>query len=350
MNIEEKNVDDGSAADPQRKVLDYLASSGVKHHASIVMSDLRTMDFKNEIVPIDSSNLKLLKTDFVFWAVSLIAIIPLFLVTLSETQSQITGFCLFFASIWGLAFKKFILAEDEGWLIPIASLFFTGIVGINVLLWVYEHLPRWYNEMPDTENPFGMILGSILHTGITEELCKIIPVLLYITWKRQNVKALTIVLVGVFSGLGFAAFENMDYAGRQVLQSARLTVTYGAIGLQEGVQSAMVNVMLRSMSAVFGHAVYSGIFSYFIALAFITGKRRGALAIVGLLLAATIHGLYNSFWAIQTTIPALITAAAFMLFYAYLTKLRLIIVTKSTELDQEQWAAKASDSPASIGA
>ena len=318
----------------------YIESLGVgKQQASAVLADLRSMDFKAEIAPVDYKVLAMIKKDFVFWAVSLLAIVPLVLVTLNDTQSQLTGFLLFFAAIWGVIFKKFIIDDTSSWLLSIAAFFLTGIVGIKVLLFIYGYLPDFYTELSNSDSIFVAFMGGIFQTGICEELCKIAPVLIYIFWKKRAAQPLTIVIIGVFSGLGFAAFENMHYANSAVLRSAHLTYNYGAAGLQEGVTGAMVNVLLRSMSLVFVHAIYSGIFSYFIALGHITQNRRVALALVGLLVAATVHGLYNSFWQVQTTIPAIVMAAAFMLFYAYLTKLRLVMASHGLTGEQGKAAS-----------
>ncbi len=313
----------------------FIQSLRANKQASAVLSDLRSMDFKHEIAPVDSNIIALIKKDFVFWAASLLAIIPLILVTLNDTQSQLTGFLLFFAAIWGVIFKKFIVDENSSWLLPIVALFFTGFLGIRIMLFTYGYLPDFYMELPSSENIPVAFIGGIFQTGICEELCKIVPVLIYIFWKRRAAQPLTIVLIGVFSGLGFAAFENMHYANIAVQNSAYLTYNHGAAGLQEGVTGAMVNVLLRSMSLVFVHAVFSGIFSYFIALGHITQNRRVALALVGLLVAASVHGLYNSFWLVQITLPAIVTAAAFMLFYSYLTKLRLVMVSREFNGDSD---------------
>jgi hypothetical protein len=72
----------------------YIESLGAGKQASAVLSDLRSMDFKAEIAPVDSTIIALIKKDFVFWAVSLLGIIPLVLVTLNDTQSQLVGFLL----------------------------------------------------------------------------------------------------------------------------------------------------------------------------------------------------------------------------------------------------------------
>ena len=318
-------ADGGDAHKGKARYIESLSAG--RQQASALLSDLRSMDFKAEIAPVNSHVVALIRKDFAFWAVSLLAIVPLVLVTLNDTQAQLTGFLLFFAAIWGVIFKKFIVDESSGWVLPITVLFLTGILGIRALLFVYGFLPDFYMELPGSKNLLLSFAGSIFQTGVCEELCKIVPVLLYLLWRKRAARPLTIVILGVFSGLGFAAFENMHYANRAVMHSAYLTYNHGHAGLQEGVTGAMVNVLLRSMSSVFGHAIYSGIFSYFIALGHITGNRRLALAFVGLLVAATAHGLYNGFWQVQNTLPAIVTAAAFMLFYSYLTKLRLVMAS-----------------------
>lgn len=311
----------------QQKALKYFRRIIDFGRSSSVVTDFRDLDFKAEVLPLNEHSFALLKSDFVFWSVTLLAIVPLFLVTLTETQSQLTGFCLFFAAIWGLVFKKFVIEEEGGWRLPLFALFFTGLFGMNLLLQLYKLFPTSYTELSDSKNTFHSLAGYVLQVGIWEEICKIVPVLMYLAWKRREARPLTIILIGVFSGLGFAAFENLSYADLQIVRSAVLTKKDGIQGLKEGVQGAMVNVMLRSMSNVFGHAVYSGIFSYFIAVGWLTRKRRLALAVVGLGVAAIIHGIYDWFWGVQITLPALVTAFGFMLFYAYLTKLRLLIAS-----------------------
>jgi len=53
------------------------------------------------------------------------------------------------------------------------------------------------------------LTGFVLQTGVMEELCKAITVLAYLLLKRKNAEPFTAILIGVFSGLGFAASENL---------------------------------------------------------------------------------------------------------------------------------------------
>lgn len=290
-----------------------------------VVEDLRNIDFRQEIVPVDATILASMRRDFVFWSAAVLAVVPLGLMTLEGQGSQITGFCLFAAAMWGVVFARYIVNANTDWRLLVGSLFFTGLVGIPVLLTTYNFLPSFYNALPVSSNALVALLGSIVHTGVTEELCKIAPVLLYLVMRRQSVKPLDLVLIGVFSGLGFAAFENVIYVGRSVEDAFAMTDEFGVGGLITGVQGAMINGLLRSLSCVCAHAVWSGIFSYFIAMAVATRKRFVALFIVGWVTAAVLHGFYNGMQQIQQTAPAIVVFGSFVLFYAYLTRLRLTV-------------------------
>jgi RsiW-degrading membrane proteinase PrsW (M82 family) len=294
-----------------------------QHHAKTVIDDLRQMDWKAEVLPIDRSNIALLMRDIVFWSVTLLGVIPLLIVTIENTNAQLTAFALFFAGIWGFLFRKFILKGTADWKHLIGTLLFTGIVGINILLWLYRHVfPRSYLRLSHSDSLVVSLLGFILQVGIWEELCKVLPVLLFLVWKRRTVSPSTLVAIGVFSGLGFAAFENVSYGQQSVLSSYSLAMRYGGRGLVAGVNNAMVTAMLRSLSLVFCHAVWAGTFAYFMSVAAATHRRWGALFVVGLAVSAILHGAYDWFAGLQPTASALLAGLSFVLFYGYVSKLR----------------------------
>lgn len=309
------------------------AMESAKQHATAFLADLRSLKFREEVVPIDATNLNSLLRDYVFWGVTLLGVVPLLINTLEKQEYQLTTFALFFAVLWGVIFKYFIVRGPQAWPALLTALFTTGIVGIYLLLKAYEHvLPEAYMKLTASESGLVRLFGFVVQVGVCEELCKSLPVIGYLLWKRDRVDASSAVLVGVFSGLGFAAFENIHYGDQSTLTSYTLTRKYGAAGLVTGVRSAMITVMLRSLSLVFCHAVWAGIVAYFLALGGLAHRRRAALFLVGLLTAAVLHGLYNWLAALQPTFAALVVAASFMLFYAYLSKLRAL--TTPAEMPQ----------------
>ncbi|MDQ3140709.1 MAG: PrsW family glutamic-type intramembrane protease [Bacteroidota bacterium] len=298
-----------------------IFESGARQ-ARTIINDLRGIPIKQEVIPIDNSNIQLLLSDFVFWAVSLLGIIPLLIVTVKQPNMQLTMFALFFAFVWGVIFKKFILNDQGSWRLAIASLFFTGIIGIWLLLAFYRLLPDFYLYMADHKNLLVSLLGYIFQVGLCEELIKALPIVIALKWFSKELKPYSLITIGVFSGLGFAAFENLHYGENAVNSAYAKTMDYGVEGLVSGVQNAMVSVMLRSLSLVFCHAVFSGIVAYFITTAYMRKEKIGALIVLGILAASTLHGLYDWFAGIQPTIAALMAGFSFALFYGYLLKLR----------------------------
>ena len=291
-----------------------IVSKG-RDHANRIFKDLKSIDFKDEIIPIDGNNIEVLVKDFVFWSVSLLGILPLFIATITSQHTQITVFSWFFAFVWGVIFKLFILKNNDSWKYPLMSLFFTGIIGVPVLLFLYNYVfPNWYANLPENNNPVISLFGYIFQTGLIEELLKAIPILIIIFITKGKINALSLVAIGVFSGLGFAAFENIGYEMKAVISTIKISSNFGDEGTVYAVQGAMITAMLRSISCVFCHATWSGIFGYFIATAFIRKEKIVALSLVGLGVAATLHGLYDWLQGMQQTLAALVAGLSFALF------------------------------------
>jgi RsiW-degrading membrane proteinase PrsW (M82 family) len=325
--------------------------SAIQDHAKTIISDLKQMDWKTEILPIDKSNLNSLMTNSVFWFVALLGVIPLFIITVEGANTQLTAFALFFAAIWGILFHNYVIKGTANWMYLVGSLFFTGVVGMNLLLWLYANiLPIAYQEMCQSKNLLVALLGFVFHVGLCEELCKLLPCLIYLVWKRRAVDPMVVVEIGIFSGLGFAAFENVSYGDQSVLSSYSLTDSYGAQGLVFGVKNAMITTMLRSLSLVFCHAVWAGTFSYFVAIAASSRKRIGALCIVGLLVSSVLHGVYDWFCGIQATGAALMAGFSFVLFYGYLSKLREFVRNASLPIGDTIVAAAGNVTPSGAAA
>jgi RsiW-degrading membrane proteinase PrsW (M82 family) len=284
------------------------------------------MDLRREVFPIDNTNLAAMTKDIVFWSCTLLGVVPLFIVTLSDTEAQLTAFALFFAAMWGVIFKLFVLKHEGGWRLPAAAMFFTGLIGMNAYsAMAHCAFPAALMAMPSSPSHTVSLFGFVFQVGVWEEFCKAVPVIAYLLWKRSDADPLTIVLVGVFSGLGFAAFENLAYGNLAVAASYDQATSGGVDGLVSGVQEAMVITMLRSLSLVFCHAVWSGTLAYFVATAFATGRRWGALFLLGLLVAAVLHGVYNWLCGVQITLAALAAGLSFVLFYGYVVKLKAML-------------------------
>jgi RsiW-degrading membrane proteinase PrsW (M82 family) len=307
-----------------------------------ILDTFKKTDFKKEIIPIDANNAKEIFKDPIFWVVLTLGILPLLITSFNNIGLQTYGMLFFFAMLWGGIFRGLVLKSSSSIVFPIVAFFFTGIVGINTLLFCYNYLPSVYMNMPNAENnPLIRLFGFVFQVGFCEEFCKILPVVLYLIWKRKKASPMMILLIGVFSGLGFAAFENINYAERNVSSGMEnILQTFEKImgsqnedqivqelqtgSLRAAMQTlgAMINVMLRSVSLVFAHAIWSGIFSYYILCAVTSGKRWVVFCCLGLAVSMVLHGVYDWLCDLQPVFAALIVGGSFILFYGYLSKIR----------------------------
>lgn len=308
--------------------------SGKQKPFQSMMGELNAKNLLQEIIPLDATNVNRLTRDPVFWGAFLLGVGPLLICTFDHLQIQNTGMAFLFAGLWAFVFKMLVARNDRNYTLPLAAFFFTGIIGIAVYMFIVTTiLPESYMDLPGSPNVLYRLLGSIFCTGITEELCKIAPAVIYLIWKRKDSNPMTVVWVAICSALGFAAFENLIYTDRIAGSAGSLLLFEGegALALSaDAVNFAMLSYVLRSLSCVFGHAVWTGVFAYFISVAFLTGKRYVILCGLGWLLAASFHGFYNWFLGVQPTFAALVDAVAFVLFYGYLIKLRILIGEESS--------------------
>ena len=295
-----------------------------KGQAAKLLEDLKGVNFREEVTPINQELISTLSRDVVFWSVTALAIIPLLIATIEKREYQLTAFAMFFAALWGVIFKLLIVRAEIKWSWLVASMLFTGIIGLPLLLYSYSKLlPESYIKMASSKSGFTSLIGFVFQVGICEEFIKCIPVFAYLLWKGRQADPLGAVLIGVFSGLGFAAFENMDYGERAIRTTIYFAKEAGVAGVELGTKNAMINVMARSLSLVFCHAVWSGIAGYFITTGFATGSRVAALFIIGLAVSSVLHGVYDWLTTVQMTVAALVVACSYVLFYSYLTKLRI---------------------------
>ncbi len=113
------------------------------------------------------------------------------------------------------------------------------------------------------------------------------------------------VVYGAVAGLGFAAIENSIYIINVYLQTA------GA-GVGTQVDSAVDTAYLRAVVGP-GHVIYSAFAGYYLGLAKFNPDNRGPIVVKGLVIAAFIHGLYNT---LVTILPVSgVSLVAFVVVY-----------------------------------
>ena len=135
----------------------------------------------------------------------------------------------------------------------------------------------------------GLVLSTVfffLVVGPVEETVKLLAVRLYAYRDARFDTVVDGAVYGAVAGLGFAFIENALYITRQVDEQA-LRFGLELIGAGGGIAA------IRALAGP-GHVIYSAVAGYYLGLAKFNPEYRGPLVIKGLILAAAIHGLYNS--------------------------------------------------------
>jgi RsiW-degrading membrane proteinase PrsW (M82 family) len=172
-----------------------------------------------------------------------------------------------------------------------------------------------------TEVPLAIVLENALHSsdmklglsiatvGIPEELVKAIPVLVVaLLYRRHVLMPRDYLFLGAVSGLAFGASEVVQYfttnsvaSFYQTVQAATPSITH-LIATGHSAPASVFSVLIgpvwyfivsfvwRFLTDPITHACWAGVTGYFIGLA-ATRRHTWWVALVGLLIAAVLHGL-----------------------------------------------------------
>ena len=132
----------------------------------------------------------------------------------------------------------------------------------------------------------GVVLFFFLIVGPIEESVKLLAVRLYAYTDARFDAVIDGAVYGAIAGLGFAVIENLLYIVQNV-DAAELSFGIAALGAGDGIAA------LRALAGP-GHVVYSAFAGYYLGLAKFNPADRGPIVVKGLVIAAAIHGLYNT--------------------------------------------------------
>ena len=203
----------------------------------------------------------------------------------------------------------------------------------------------WYRD-PTTSEPIWLIIAAFILgllfanfaaviNGLTKPFVTWIPIIglplffyLIVAPIEETVKLLAVRLsayespsfdavvdgavYGAFSGLGFATIENALYVSQGYLSSTQGPAEASVIGAVVGTAA------VRSLAGP-GHVIYTAIAGYYLGLAKFTPEHRGPIIIKGLLIAALIHGTYNTLSSIiPTYLTSTLNVSAIVAFVAFI--------------------------------
>lgn len=117
-----------------------------------------------------------------------------------------------------------------------------------------------------------------------EEVAKLAAVFMFVYWRADFDSVIDGVVYGAIAGLGFATIENISY----IIQVVAGADSIGGVIILGGFVTTV-----RSIAGP-GHVIWTGIAGYFLGLAKFNEDYALALTVKGLLIAAILHGTYNT--------------------------------------------------------
>lgn len=242
----------------------------------------------------------------------LLAITPIILLALHI--NIVAGMMVYFSLFWFFIFQPLLASH-----LRLGSLFadvgayvFTGIVGTTFAVLVesfwFSHGGAVFLNAP----AFAMAApADVAFVGLTEEFAKQMVVLIVLWFHKLRHRVwspLTYMMLGVSSGLGFSAVENISYVERGIA----FEVMRRSFGL------GTLTALSRALYTPFLHAIWAGIVAYGFGVVAARGFRGWRTGAGWLALAAIFHGVYDAaisrhpLWAIADV------AVSYLVFLALL--------------------------------
>jgi RsiW-degrading membrane proteinase PrsW (M82 family) len=281
------------------------------NHARNAVNELKLIGFSNLLPYKDWLADKPWNLLWVRWFLG-VALFPLSLTFFAATaQLQFENiaflFGIYFALMWG-AVLYFMLMPKLA-LTRIAQVgVFTMVAGIALVLAIQQvpGVSSLYSAT-DSASIAGKLVGFVFGVGVLEESAKALPIWWLYAHQNKEDSLSTIVFLGCISGFAFG-----------VAEAARYSITY-ALNLQSGnvgFGSYLIAQMTRLITLPLLHAIWAGIFAYFIALASANRQLSKGLLLAGLVIAASLHGLYDTFSDSMIGVAvALISMVIFISYY-----------------------------------
>lgn len=311
--LEQDVAFDYNDADNTFTISDLMASLGIEYYISSGGS--ATTQFKNIgselLFPFSWANLEALKNNT---KVKLLILVGLSLSLLLIVAPFLPDYAIFylvslyFSTIWGIFFL-FIFKSNDVSFKDVAKVFFcTQFLMVVYGLLGADLVPRSFLQ---SENILVSAISCILGIGVFEETIKLVP-LYFVLKKYSSINVVSIVFLGMMSGISFGVCEGIQYQmgpNFQLLLDTPIENGY--------VVSFLLNIA-RLTSLPFLHAIWCGIGSHFLALSSVYKRYRKALILTAIIIPSVLHGLYDwsCFHDIELlTIPILFVGVFLLITY-----------------------------------
>lgn len=257
------------------------------------------------IIPIRYHSRKRLYSNKIFWILLFTAIFPLLIAISKSPDSILYIFSIYVNVLWLIVFISFFTKKNQE-IVPIISIFiFTVLIVFPILIFFNNVLYRIIPSIQNPKNNFEILLNQILFVAAKEEIFKILPIFIFAYFSFQFHDPLDGLILGIGSGLGFAAFENIMYLNNISSEFFKGIYT---------VNQMLFQAITRIITLCCLHSLFSGISGYYIGVFKFTERRSIFVIIYGLIISILLHGFYNFFVIKYITAAIIIAILTFVIF------------------------------------
>lgn len=223
-----------------------------------------------------------------YWGLLLFAIVPILIE--SVHLNVVFGMLIYFSLFWFFVFRPLVTTSTPGWsfLVDILAYVFTSVIGTSFAAFVESFWVQIGAGPLLKARTLNIAVPSfIAFVGFTEEIAKQLVVFLGATFVRKrsiSVRASEFIILGVSSGLGFSAIENVSYVQEGIMNE----VVHSVVG--EGV----VTALSRALYTPFLHGMWAGIAAFGLGIVAKRGIRFWWAIPLFLTFSAIGHGFYDA--------------------------------------------------------
>ena len=254
------------------------------------------------------------------WMLLVFGLLPLMLGSVVEDPLlRVRLFNLGCGALWTLFFVVTYRTEGQSQRLGAALFFAAAVLGILLLSLVNGFPPlSWLDLLVAPERPLALrLLGFVFGIGLLHEVGKAAVLVLLLRVFGGLRHPADGLFYGLVTGLGFgvwAAVASAELASPR--QGAVFALFTGPPTL--GLTAYLVSSIVRMAALPFLHAIWSALVGYYVGLPAEVGKKTLAPIALGILIAATLHGLYDLFLSSGHDVLSLLVAAlSALLFLAY---------------------------------
>jgi RsiW-degrading membrane proteinase PrsW (M82 family) len=164
----------------------------------------------------------------------------------------------------------------------ILEIFLYGVLVALPALFIEKGALQFIKDYIPENSTLFLFLKIFVGVALIEEFMKYLVFKIKVSPSPEFDEPIDAMIYMIIIALGFAAFENF-----------LILLGLDFLSLPLFIKDAFLLSLFRFVSAIFLHALVSGLFGYYLALSMIKKQNKEIFFIRGLLLATLLHGLYN---------------------------------------------------------